>query len=259
MTIETLRNLPAVETQTQPITDEVKNFYLNTFAGGTGPDGTYLITDFFGTAAGIPANTVLPTVNTILAARIADGTLANLDAVYANMLSTVDGTFGDPIIGPVIIPSGPGAGSYANADAAITALIPLAQSAISTAATNMGSDTVTLNAAFTSMASHATREVINQGRAAIDIANLTPGDQTSVLSLITSIPSLGTDVAIGQAAQFFESIVDTNTSAGQAIIGAMREGRNQVQLAEVGINRYDIIPDEPEVAPPLAPLLPSSY
>jgi hypothetical protein len=39
----------------------------------------------------------------------------------------------------------------------------------------------------------------------------------------------------------------------------MREGRNQVQLAEVGINGYDIVPDEPETPPPAAPLLASSY
>jgi hypothetical protein len=77
--------------------------------------------------------------------------------------------------------------------------------------------------------------------------------------LITSFTSLGTDVAVGQAAQFFEDIVDINSESGQAIIGAMREGRNQVQLADAGINSYDIVPDQPETPPPVAPLLGSSY
>jgi hypothetical protein len=259
MTIETLKNLPALEAQTQPISDAVKNFYLNTFAGGSGPDGTYLITDFFGTAAGVPANEVLPGVVSILTARLADGTLATLNAVYANMLGTVDGSFGDPITGPVTIPSGPGTGMYTDAEDAMTTLIPLAQTAISTAATAMGTDTATLNAAFSSMATHATQEVINQTKAAIDLNNLAAGDQTSVLALITSIPSLGTDIAVGQAAQFFESIVDINSASGQAIVGAMREGRNQVQLDSVGINGYDIVPDVPETPPPTASLLGSSY
>lgn len=259
MTIETLKNLPALEAQTQPITDAVKNFYLDTLAGGSGPDGTYLITDFFGTAAGVPGNTALPQVNTIMAARTADGTLTALNAVYANMLGTVNGSFGDPVAGPVVIPSGPGAGSYADAEAAIAVLIPLAQSAISTAATAMGTDTAVLNTAFVSLAAQATQEAVNQGKAAINFADLVAGDQTSVLALITSIPSLGTDVAVGQAAQFFEDIVDISSASGQAIVGAMREGRNQVQLAGVGINGYDIIPDEPETVPPAASLLGSSY
>ena len=259
MTLETLKNLPLAETQTQPITDAVKNFYANTFAGGSGPDGTYLITDFFGTAAGVPAVDVLPQVNTILAARVADGTLTALSAVYANMLGTVNGTFGDPVAGPVVIPSGPGAGAYTNAEDAIVALIPLAQSAIATAASVMGTDTTTLNSAFASMAEHATSEVVNQGKAAIDFSELIAGDQTSVMALIVSFTGLGTDVAVGQAAQFFELIVDINSDTGQAIIGAMREGRNQVQLAAAGVKGYDIVPDQPETPPPVAPLLGSSY
>jgi hypothetical protein len=259
MTIETLRNLPLIESQTQPITDAVKNFYINTFAGGSGPDGTYLITDFFGTAAGVPAAELLPEVNTILAARVADGTLTALNAVYANMLGTVDGTFGDPVTGPVTIPSGPGAGTYSDAEAAMAVLIPLAQSAISTAASAMGSDTTTLNTAFSTIATHATQEVVNQGKAAINFADLVAGDQLAVQALITSFPGLGTDIAVGQAAQFFEDIADLNSATGQAIVGAMREGRNQVQLDDVGINGYDIIPDVPETPPPAAPLLGSSY
>jgi hypothetical protein len=272
MTIETLKNLPLVENQTQPISDEVKNFYLDTFAGGTGPDGTYLITDFFGTAAGVPGTESLTTVIGILNARVSDGTLASLAEIYLVMKNVVSGVYGDPVVGPVEIPDDlPGAGTYdgvpeAPPDPAITpaeqafqVLVPLAQDAITTAATAMGANTTTLNTAFVGMAQHATQERVNQGKAAIDFDDLTEGDQTSVMALITSFTGLGTDVAVGQAAQFFEDIVDINSATGQAIIGAMREGRNQVQLADVGINGYDIVPDQPETPPPVAPLLGSSY
>jgi hypothetical protein len=275
MTIETLKNLPLVENQTQPISDAVKNFYLDTLAGGSGPDGTYLITDFFGTAAGVPGTESLTTVIGILNARVADGTLASLAQIYLVMKNVVSGVYGDPVVGPVVIPSGlPGAGTYPGvpsdpgpppvsgvspAEQAFQVLVPLAQAAITTAATAMGTDTATLNTAFVGMAQHATQEVVNQGKASINLATLTAGDQTSILALITSFTSLGTDVAVGQAAQFFEDIVDINSAAGQAIIGAMREGRNQVQLADAGINSYDIVPDQPETPPPVAPLLGSSY
>jgi hypothetical protein len=279
MTIETLKNLPLVENQTQPITDAVKNFYLDTFAGGSGPDGTYLITDFFGTAAGVPGKQSLTNVIGILNARVADGTLANLAQIYLVMKNVVSGVYGDPITGPVVIPSGlPGAGTYPGipptpavppddpgdpgvspAEQAFQVLVPLAQSAITTAATAMGSDTAALNSAFVGMAAHVTKEPVNQAKAAINLNDLTAGDQTSVMALVTSFTGLGTDVAVGQAAQFFEDIVDINSASGQAIIGAMREGRNQVQLAEAGINGYDIVPDQPETPPPVAPLLASSY
>jgi hypothetical protein len=279
MTIETLKNLPLVENQTQPISDAVKNFYLDTFAGGSGPDGTYLITDFFGTAAGVPGTESLTTVIGILNARVSDGTLANLAQIYLVMKNVVSGVYGDPVVGPVVIPSGlPGAGTYNGipptppvppddpgdpgvtpAEQAFQVLVPLAQSAISTAATAMGSDTATLNTAFVGMATHVTQEPVNQAKAAINFDDLVAGDQTSVIALITSFTGLGTDVAVGQASQFFEDIVYINRAAGQAIIGAMREGRNQVQLADVGINSYDIVPDQPETPPPAAPLLGSSY
>jgi hypothetical protein len=275
MTIETLKNLPLMEAQTQPLSDAVKDFYLDSFAGGSGPDGTYLITDFFGTAAGVPGTQSLTTVVGILNARIADGTLANLAQIYLVMKNVVSGVYGDPVTGPVVIPGGlPGAGTYngvapdpgpppvpgvAAAEQAFQVLVPLAQSAIVTAATVMGTDTTALNTAFTSMATHATQESENQTKAAINFADLTASDKTSVMALITSFTGLGTDVAVGQAAQFFEKIVDISSSAGQAIVGAMREGRNQVQLADVGINGYDIVPDEPETPAPAAPLLAGSY
>lgn len=243
MTIETLKNLPQVQDQTQPLSPAVQAFYANTLAGGSGPDGTYLITDFFGTAAGVPANSVLPEVNTILAARVADGTLTALNAVYYNMLQTCNGAFGDPVAGPVTIPSGPGAGVYTNAEEAMLVLIPLASAEIVTAAGTMGADTTTLNTAFDSMAGQATQEVTNQAKAKIVQSALLANDQMSILALTASITNLGTEVAVGQAAQFFEEIVDLSTQAGQAIVGAMREGRNQVQLDSVGISRYDTVPD----------------
>jgi hypothetical protein len=145
------------------------------------------------------------------------------------------------------------------AEEAFQVLVPLAQSAIVTAATAMGTDTALLNNAFVGMASHVTQEPVNQTKAAINFDDLTAGDQTSVMALITSFTGLGTDVAVGQAAQFFEDIVDIDSATGQAIIGAMREGRNQEQLSSVGINGYDIVPDAPETPPPVAPLLGSSY
>lgn len=257
MTIETLSNLPLVEAQTQPIPAAVQTFYATQIALGSGPGGTYTITDFFGTAAGEPANTVLPGVIEILEARTADGTLDDLNAIYANMKGSVDGTFGDPTTGPIVIPSGPGSSGspYADAEAALAVLIPLAEAEITALAAALGSQTTTLNAAFDSMAEQAVFEDENQTLAKVDFATISGSDQLSVMAFTLGIANAGTDIAEGQAAQFLESIADLSSIYGQAIVGAMREGRNNVQLDDANLLRYNTVPDQPETPPPAADLL----
>jgi hypothetical protein len=239
MTLQTLEGLPLVQSFTEPIPDATRQFYLDTLAKGSGPDGLVLVEDFFGASTGAVATTDIITVAAILSAQLAAGNLSTLPAIYANMKGSVDGTFGT---GPVVIPSGPGTGSYADADSAITALIALAESAIVTAAAAMGGATATLNSAFSEPAEATVTEQELQAAAGIDFADLQAGAQTPVLALITSIPTLGTSDASGRPAQFFESVIDKTSVAGQALVGALREGQNALQLDAAGVNGYNIIP-----------------
>lgn len=257
MTLQTLKNLPLVADATQPISDSVKNFYLNTFAGGSGPDGTFVMTDFLGTASG--ANDQFSTVTSILTARTTDGTLTNLALIYTVMKNVVNGTYGNPVTGPVTIPGGlPGAGVYADAETAILALLPLATTEIDNVVVTMGSDTTTLNTAFTGMAQKAVTEKINQGKAQLDYTSLTANDTASALNLALSLPTAGNDTAQGGAASVLEGVANLSSTTGQAMIGAMREGRNQTQLDATRINRYDVVPDTP-TSDPQATLLDSNY
>ena len=258
MTLQTLKNLPLVADAKQPISDSVKNFYLNTFAGGTGPDGTFVMTDFLGTASG--ANDQFTTVTTILNARTADGTLTDLAEIYTVMKNVTQGVYGNPTTGPVTIPGGlPGAGTYADGDLAIQALLPLATTEIGNVVIVMGSDTTTLNSAFTGMAQKAVDEKNNQGKAQLNYATLTANDTASALNLALALPSSGGDTAEGGAAEVLEGVTDMASATGQALIGAMREGRNQTQLDATRINRYDVVPDAPTSEPPQATLLDSNY
>jgi hypothetical protein len=170
---------------------------------------------------------------------LANGTLSTLAAIYANMKGSVDGSFG---LGPVLIPSGPGAGSYPNSDDAISALVSLAESAISAAAAAMGGDTAALNAAFSQPADATVSEQEFQTAAGIDFADLQEGAQTPVLALITSVPTLGTSDASGRPAQFFESVLDKTSAAGQALVAAIRDGQNSQILDNAGVNGYSTIP-----------------
>jgi hypothetical protein len=239
MSLQTLKDLPLIKDFTTPITEATKNFYLDTLAKGSGPNGLLLNQDFFGGSTGPAATSSLLTVNSILRQQLANGTLANLAAIYANMKGSVDGTFGT---GPVEIPSGPGAGTYSDSDEAILSLVSLAQSAISTAAAAMGGTTATLNSAFSEPAAGTVAEQDLQLAAGIDFEDLTEGAQTPVLALVLSVPTLGTDDASGRPAQFLESVIDKTTVAGQALVGALREGQNSQLLSEAGINGYNIIP-----------------
>jgi hypothetical protein len=56
-----------------------------------------------------------------------------------------------------------------------------------------------------------------------------------------------------------EALADTSVQAGQAIIGAMREGRNDAALDSASIGHDNGVPDQPTTVPPQATLLNSQY
>jgi hypothetical protein len=106
----------------------------------------------------------------------------------------------------------------------------------------MGGDTATINSAFSEPAAATVSEQEFQTDAGIVFDDLTEDTLTPVLALISSVPSLGTSDALGRPSQFFESVLDKESVAGQALIAAMREGQNSLELNSVGINGYNIIP-----------------
>jgi hypothetical protein len=242
MSLQTLSDLPLVKNFTTPITAATKDFYLDTLAKGSGPNGLLLIQDFFGGSTGPAATSSLITVNTILRQQLANGNLTNLAAIYANLVGGLDGRWVDPETGFILVPSGPGAGLYTSKQDLVVTFVGLARSAIDTAAVAMGSATATLNSAFSEPAAGTVAEQELQLAAGIDFADLTEGAQTPVLALVLSVPTLGTDDASGRPAQFFESVIDKTTVAGQALVGALREGQNSQLLNDAGVNGYNIIP-----------------
>lgn len=257
--MESLKNLPLLQALTTPLSTAARDYYINTFAQGSGPNGTYLLTDFLGTATGTNIGEWLQSSTSIIAARTTDGTLTGYIAVLDNILGTVDGSFGDPVLGPVTIPSGPGAGLYTDANDALATLIPLANSAISSAASAMGTDATTLNSNWASICEQVVYETGNQSKASLQITNLIAGDQLSVLALTTNLGSIGLDTQEGMSAQFFEQIANTSIISGQAIIGSCREGRNNAEMDEASIKHDNFVPEDPATPPPQATLLDAEY
>lgn len=257
MTVESLKNLPLVRDTDTPIPAAVRTFYQNNIALGTGPDGTFRLTDFFGTAAGIPANTTLTQTATALSAALADGILTDLDTLYSQMREVVTDGFGIPP--SLVIPSGPAAGTYGSYNAALLALITAVDAEIGTVISALGSTTTALNTAWTEMATIFANEPTNQSRASINYATMDANAQLPLTAFIVGLDSYGQDTSQGGAAQLLEALADTTVQAGQAIIGAMREGRNDAALDSASIGHDNGVPDQPTTAPPQATLLDSQY
>jgi hypothetical protein len=255
--LATLKGLDLINGTTTPVPVAVATYYSNNLAKGSGPNGTYLTTDFFGSAAGIPYNDYLTTVTSTISAQLTAGTLTTLNTIYSRMVSVVTSAYGTP---PTItIPAGPAAGVYATYDLALAALITAADAAIGTAIVTMGTATTTLNTAWTEMVQHSANEPVFQAKASIDYATLTAGAQLPITAFIPALAGYGQDTQVGMAAQFLESIANTANQSGQAMVGALREGRNTAGLDAVNLKIDNGVPQQPTSVPPQATLSDSEY
>ena len=257
--LSTLKNLDLINgPSSTPVPAAVPTYYLTQLAKGSGPNGTFLTTDFFGSAAGIPYNDYLPTTTSTLSTQITAGNLTTLASVYSRMVSVVTSVYGVP---PTItIPAGPAAGVYATYDAALAALITAANAAVGTAISAMGANTTaTLNTAWTAMTTHSANEDTFQALASIDYATLTAGAQLPITAFIPSLAGYGQETQTGMAAQFLESIANTANQYGQAMVGALREGRNTAGINAVNLKIDNAVPSLPNAVPPQATLSDSTY
>ena len=277
--LQTTNNLPLISALTQAVPTSVAS-YLSNIAGTDGK--SVVICDVLGIAAGYQVTDYfLNTVSTF-----ANTNISYLTTVYQNMNSVVGNVYGDPIAGPVTIPSGqPAAGTYyavtsnvANvitviataADSAMTGiggdtpptgsgLIPVAEIEVGNIATTSSAQVAALNSYFTSMAAQVTQEKSLQSAAQIDFANLIPNNSPTVYSLVYSLPTYGRQTEQGGMAQFWEGVANISTFTGQAVVATLREGVNLTFLGNAGIQTNSTVPSAPN--PPLAQanLIPSTY
>ena len=284
--LQTTNNLNLISALTQAVPTSVAN-YISNIAGSNG--NSVVICDVLGIAAGYRVtDSFLNTVSTLGTTNV-----VYLTTVYQTMNSVVGNIYGDPINGPVTIPSGrPAAGTYyanvanvANvgnvvtttaADNAFTGgaggdgdgnvfpatgpgLFSVATNTIVTIASTSSAQVATLNSYFNSMASQVVQENTLQTAAQIDFANLLPNNSPTVYSLIYSLPSYGRQTEQGGQAQFWEGVADQSTFTGQAVVATLREGQNISLLSRAGVQTNSTIPDSPNPPIPAANLIPSTY
>lgn len=256
--MQTTKDLDLISSLTTAVPPSVAAFYANTYATGTGPNGTLVLTDLLGAAVGVPFTSNLTNVTTTINSMTTDGILVTLTDTYVRMQNTVDGVYND-FDGNVTIPPGPGSGIYGNADAALNALITAAAGEVAGIESAYPAQSSVLNSNFISMAANLNAENVNLSLASIDIANLDPNGRGPIMSLVQNLPDYGINTEQNGPAQVLESVADLNTQGGQAIVACLREGKNVSVLDAAGAGQDTVIPSTPSSVPPRATLIPSTY
>jgi hypothetical protein len=233
LSAETNTDLPDITAQTQAVPQTDLDYYANTYANGSGDNGTILITDILGTAVGTNMIDSLNNSITVINSLYSAGQLTDLITIYDNMLGNVA------------------------SDAAILTLIGEAETEIGNIIAANPAETTELNTYFSAISSQITSEVAFQTAAAIDVANVV-ASQTSTQSFIFSLPSFGVDTKVGGTAQYLEDVADITTAGGQSIVATLREGRSKIGLSGSGVGTAaNSVPADPDQIPPQANLIPS--
>jgi hypothetical protein len=200
------------------------------------------------------------------------------------MLNTVNGTYVihvpnpayDPDLPPgpgnleylgwkVVVPSGPGAGTYAlyttpalAINAAFTnGLIPAVQSVIAGFSGSNPTQYASLNSNWSNIVNQLNLEKSIQTKANLNFANLVPNSTSSIYGFVLSLPSYGQDTSVGGTNQYIQAVADKTTLGGQAIIGTLRQGQSNVSGTGIGTNSN--VPVAANPPPPTATLTPAQY
>jgi hypothetical protein len=248
--VETNQDLTIIESLSQPIPTDVRNSLNTLLATGTGPNNSITLFDMIGVVTGIPYAELYQEIGAGVTALQSTGALSTLTdsstGVWTVMQNALAGDYdeevppvdpADPSTWIVVIPSPlPGAGTYADLDSAFaTGLIPAAESLIGDIVTSNVEISAELNSAVSSVVNLLITEKQNFALLDLNLTELTANDRGSVMSLGFSLHDIGTDVGVSGASAYFGAIADRSNLYGQAILAAMREGRNIQTLNSVSI------------------------
>jgi hypothetical protein len=275
--IETTRDLPLIEAQQRIVPPDVVNYILTNLGLGTGECGSILTVDCLGTAIGQVNNDALTNVTAI----INTTDVAAISNVYVVMQDTLDGVYTEVVVNPfpppddlfqVVIPSGtPGEGTYgpyedvndAINDAFANGLIPAGQAACSAYVLANPVDAAQMNSDFANICQQMGNEQDLQVRAGLDFANnfanLVPNLQSDIFGFVFNLPEYGSDLVLGGTRTYLEGVANTETQTGQALVGSLREGPNQIALDAAGIQSVAHIPVTPAQPQPQGTFIPSTY
>ena len=257
--LESNVGLDAINALTSPLPANVVAYYSQILADGTGPRGLLLLTDVLGSITGFNINEPLASTTVILNSMTSEGDFTALTngttGVYTVMETTASGIYtavdpSDPTLFVTTIPPGlPGTGSYTGnstgnsiASAFTSGLNPAMVSTVANIVSANPTQVANTTANFNVICNQLLTEQINLARADINFANLVPNNIP--WGLVYNLAGNGLDIVEGGTAYVLQSVADTSTQGGQAIISTMREARNQARLNSAGMQTDITISDE---------------
>lgn len=250
---QTLDDLPLVQGLTKPVPGSVTTFYQSQLGQGTGPNGTLRLVDIIGLGSGYNITSNLSTVSNSIANLYSSGSLDTLSQCYDNMIGTLGNVFGGPV-GNVVIPTGPGAGTYASWDEAFeTGLLPAANAAIASIVSTGSANVSSANSAWGNIINSMLIQTKNQIAGTIDFGNLTDNSTSSSLTFAEALHEYGVDVSPGGSNEYLVSVANQNSLSGQSLLASLKEGRNIAAMEEAGLaldtQLDDTLIPGPEVEP----------
>jgi hypothetical protein len=273
--LENLRDLPLIAGQeeyvTQPVIDYWKNYYGEDFGIQltTGNNGSYVVSDIVGFAAGYNSGQPLQDNGPLLTSLNNNGAFVEFtqsQGIYETIQQLCAGAFTaeDPMSPGdwyTTIPAGwAAAGVYgpfateleAFEDAWLNGIIPYTAVASTDIYENYP-DAQTVNANETIWQEQYGREYLNRQRADLIVTDIRASDTTAI-NFGQSLPQFGRNTEFGGPAMWLERVANANSLGGQALIAAMREGRNQARLDDAGIKTDTALATEqPQFPGTLAP------
>jgi hypothetical protein len=271
---QTTRDLPLITALTTAVPPSVADYYTSTLAVGNGPNGTIQVADVIGLAGGWVATDAFTQTVSIFSTM----NLTALTTVYETMYHACNGDYGDTEAGPLTIPGGlPCAGTYTGTEVppvppaidptydptALDLAMACLTGAATTETTNLEIAYPTqcseLNVLWNSMAQQIVQENSLQSLIHLNYDDLQANSRTSIYSFIYSLPTYGLENKVGGVAWLLENMADLTSLSGEAVVGCLRQGHNQVTLSQSGIYTNLNIPADPNPPAEDAVLLPSTY
>lgn len=186
LAVETNKDLPAIEDQPTPVPQADLDYYASNIAIGSGENGTILLTDVIGTAAGTNISENLGNCVAIIDAM----RQANAN-VFIDLITIYDDIY---------------ANTLASDNANVISLISDAGNVIGNIITANPDATANLNTYFSAINTQLTREAELLTRAVIDIGNVQGNNQVAIMSFVSSLPGYGLDTKVGGSAQYLEDV-----------------------------------------------------
>jgi len=232
--IETTKGLNLINGTDIPVDTALANSAFASLAKGTGPSGSYTMSDFFGAMSGLPYYWQ-EIYNNII-----DIQTEQLKTIYSNLYDLISSA------------------TNINIDTQVEALIDQANAEIALILQKNQLKAANLNAIYKLVGTQLATEQEARYSAIDPVPSPTRDPRinpypSTITNFVNSISELAQSTAPNMEAQTLEAIADLSIVGGQSIIGLMRQERNQVKLQLIGISLDNEIPGE--IDPKLAQIL----